>query len=103
MNGLGAPRVAGTSNIAFIGLEAEAILLMLSERGVCASAGSACSSGSIEPSPVLQAMGLPSEQIYGSVRFGLSRETTGDEVRRAVEIVVDVMTRLRESVTVQRP
>ncbi len=103
VNGLGAPRIGATSNIAFIGLEAEAILLMLSERGVCASAGAACSSGSMEPSPVLQAMGLPPEQIYGSVRFGLSRETTDDEVRRAVEIVVDVVTRLRESLAVQRP
>ena len=103
VNGRGAPRVAGTSNIAFIGLEAEAILLMLSERGVCASGGAACSSGSMEPSPVLQAMGLPSEQIYGSVRFGLSRETTDDELHRAVEIVVDVVSRLRESVTIQRP
>ena len=103
VNGLGARRIAGTSNIAFIGLEAEAILLMLSERGVCASAGAACSSGSMEPSPVLQAMGLPPEQTYGSVRFGLSRETTDDEVRRAVRIVVDVVTRLRESLAVQRP
>jgi len=103
VNGLGARRIAGTSNIAFIGLEAEAILLMLSERGVCASAGAACSSGSMEPSPVLQAMGLPPEQIYGSVRFGLSRETTDDEVAHAVEIVVDVVTRLREPLAVQRP
>ena len=103
VNGLGARRIGGTSNIAFIGLEAEAILLMLSERGVCASAGAACSSGSMEPSPVLQAMGLPPEQIYGSVRFGLSRETTDDEVAHAVEIVVDVVTRLREPLAVQRP
>ena len=103
VNGLGAPRIAGTSNIAFIGLEAEAILLMLSERGVCASAGAACASGSMEPSPVLEAMGLPPEQTYGSVRFGLSRETTDDEVGRAVEIVVDVITRLREPLAVQRP
>ncbi len=103
VNGLGAPRIAGTSNIAFIGLEAEAILLMLSERGVCASAGAACSSGSMEPSPVLQAMGLPPEQTYGSVRFGLSRETTDDEVGRAVGIVVDVITRLRDPLAVRRP
>jgi len=103
VNGLGAPRIAGTSNIAFIGLEAEAILLMLSERGVCASAGAACASGSMEPSPVLEAMGLPPEQTYGSVRFGLSRETTDDEVRSAVEIVVDVVTRLREPLPVRRP
>ncbi len=103
VNGLGARRIAGTSNIAFIGLEAEAILMMLSERGVCASAGAACSSGSMEPSPVLQAMGLPPEHTYGSVRFGLSRETTDDEIRRAVGIVVDVVTRLRESLAVQRP
>ncbi len=103
VNGLGAPRIAGTSNIAFIGLEAEAILLMLSERGVCASAGAACSSGSMEPSPVLLAMGLPPEQTYGSVRFGLSRETTDDEVGRAVGIVVDVVMRLREALAVKRP
>lgn len=97
VNAADAPRIEGTSNIAFIGLEAEAILLMLSERGVCASAGAACASGSMEPSPVLAAMGLPPEQFYGSIRFGLSHETTDDEVERAVGIVVEVITRLRES------
>jgi cysteine desulfurase len=100
VNGLDAPRIETTTNIAFIGLEAEAILLMLSERGVCASAGAACSSGSMEPSTVLQAMGLPPEHTYGSIRFGLSRETTDDEVERAIEIVVEVVTRLRESLAV---
>ena len=97
VNGLGAPRIEGTSNIAFLGLEAEAILLMLSERGVCASAGAACSSGSMDPSPVLRAMGLAPEASHGSIRFGLSRETTRDEIDRAVRIVVEVVTRLRES------
>ncbi len=97
VNGSGAPRIEGTSNIAFIGLEAEAILLMLSERGVCASAGAACSSGSMDPSPVLRAMGLSPEALHGSIRFGLSRDTTEDEIDRAVQIIVEVVTRLRES------
>ncbi len=94
VNGLGAERIEGTSNIAFVGLEAEAILLMLSERGVCASAGAACSSGSMDPSPVLRAMGLPPEISYGSIRFGLSRETTEDEIGAAARIVVEAVSRL---------
>ena len=94
VNGLGAERIEGTSNIAFVGLEAESILLMLSERGVCASAGAACSSGSMDPSPVLRAMGLPPEISYGSIRFGLSRETTEDEIGAAARIVVEAVSRL---------
>ncbi len=97
INGLEAPRIEGTSNIAFLGLEAESILLMLSERGVCASAGAACSSGSMDPSPVLRAMGLSPEAYHGSIRFGLSRDTTDDEIDRAVGIIVEVVTRLRKS------
>ena len=87
----------GTSNIAFPGVEAEAVLLLLSERGVCASGGSACSSGALEPSPILQAMHLPPERTLGSVRFSLSRETTADEIDRAIEIVIDVVRRLQRS------
>ncbi len=85
------------TNIAFAKLEAEAILLMLSERGVCASAGAACSSGSVEPSAVLLAMGLPPELAFGSVRFSLSRDTTGQEIDRAGEITTDVIAKLRTS------
>ena len=77
-------RLWNTTNIAFPGLDAEAVLLMLSERGVYASAGAACSSGSLDPSPVLEAMNVPAESARGSVRFSLSRHTTADEVDRAV-------------------
>ncbi len=89
-----ATRLWNTSNIAFPGLEAEAILLGLSERGVCASAGAACSSGSLDPSPVLLAMGVPEPVAHGSVRFSLGRMTTGQEVDRALEILPEVVRRL---------
>ena len=84
---LAANRLWNTTNIAFPGLEAEAILLSLSERGVCASAGASCSSGSLEPSPVLLAMGVEPAAAHGSVRFSLSRETTHHEIVRASEII----------------
>ncbi|MCZ6446150.1 MAG: aminotransferase class V-fold PLP-dependent enzyme [Planctomycetota bacterium] len=90
-----APRLWSTSNIAFAKLEAEAILLMLSERGVCASAGAACSSGSMEPSTVLLAMGIPDQLVVGSIRFSLSRDTTADEIDRALEVIVPVIGSLR--------
>ncbi|MHC5025018.1 MAG: cysteine desulfurase family protein [Planctomycetota bacterium] len=89
-----AERLWNTSNIAFPGLEAEAILLGLSERGVCASAGAACSSGSLEPSPVLLAMGVPEPVAHGSVRFSLSRETTLQEIDRALAVLPEVVGRL---------
>ena len=95
INGGGAPRSWDISNLAFARREAEPILLMLSERGLCASAGAACASGSLEPSPVLRAMGVPPELAEGSVRFSLCRETTADEIDRAVELVADAVTRLR--------
>lgn len=94
VNGAGAERLWNTTSIGFRGLEAEALLLMLSERGVCASAGAACSSGSLEPSPVLLAMGVEEEAAHGSVRFSLSRETTEDELREAAGIVVECAKRL---------
>jgi cysteine desulfurase len=94
-----ARRLYNTSNIGFPRLEAEALLLLLSERGVCCSAGSACSSGSLEPSPVLRAMGVPEERAHGSLRFSLSRETTAAEVREAVGIVAECVERLRRSMT----
>ncbi|MBX9737370.1 MAG: aminotransferase class V-fold PLP-dependent enzyme, partial [Phycisphaerales bacterium] len=92
-----AARLWNTTNIAFPNLEAEAILLALSERGVLASAGAACSSGSLDPSPVLLAMGVPPALAHGSVRFSLSRFSTADEVERAGEIVIECVSRLRRS------
>jgi len=103
VNGVNAPRMWNTSNIAFCRLEAEAILLLLSERGVCASGGSACASGSLEPSPVLAAMGLPQERVYGSVRFSLARDSSEDDINRALEIVPAVINRLRKSMSALAP
>lgn len=80
-----ARRLWNTTNIMFPGLESETLLMLLSERGVCASAGAACASGSLEPSPVLGAMGLTPDEARSSVRFSLSRETTEDEIGRAIE------------------
>lgn len=95
--GASSGRLWNTTNLGFPRLEAEAILLGLSERGLCASAGAACSSGSLEPSPVLLAMGIPEEVAHGSVRFSLSRHTTGDEITRAIEIVPAVVRRLAKA------
>lgn len=97
VNGAGAPRLWNTTNIGFPRLEAEALLLLLSERGVCASAGAACSSGSLDPSPVLLSMGVPSAVAHGSVRFSLSKHTTMDELDEAATIVGACVARLRAS------
>ncbi len=92
--GAGGERLWNTSNVAFPGLESEAILMGLSENRVCASAGAACSSGSLDPSPVLLAMGVPEPAAHGSVRFSLSRLTQADEIDRAVEVIPLVVRRL---------
>jgi len=89
-------RLWNTTNLGFPGVEAEAVLLGLSEQGVCASAGAACSSGSLDPSPVLLAMGIPEPVAHGSVRFSLSRETTGTEIDRAIGVVPKVVGRLMD-------
>jgi cysteine desulfurase len=73
VNGGGAPRLPNTTNIGFKYIEGEAILLMLNQQGICASSGSACTSGSLDPSHVLMAMGLPYTILHGSIRFSLSR------------------------------
>lgn len=93
----GVERLHNTVNIGFPHLEAEALLLLLSERGVCASAGAACSSGSLEPSPVLLAMGVPESLAHGSVRFSLSRLTTAAEVEHAAAQVAACVQRLAKS------
>lgn len=92
-------RLWNTTNIAFPRLEAEALLMAFSERGLCASAGAACSSGSLDPSPVLLAMGIPPQLAHGSIRFSLSRYTTEQEVDRAATIVTDGVARVRASMT----
>ena len=97
VNGDSAPRTPNTTNLGFPRLEAEAILVVLSERGVYASAGAACSSGSLDPSPVLLAMGVPSEIAHGSVRFSLGPETTVEEIDRAIDEVASAVGRLARS------
>lgn len=94
VNGARAERVANTANISFEGLEAEALLILLSEHGVCASAGSACSSGSLEPSHVLLAMGLPQSRTHGALRFSLSSFNTRQEVDTVVELLPRLVSRL---------
>ena len=89
-----ADRVCNTSNIGFERLQAEAILILLSERGVYASAGAACSSGSLEPSHVLQAMDIDPKIAHGAIRFSLSRFTTAAEIDRTVRVLVEVIERL---------
>lgn len=96
VNAAGLPRLGNTSSVAFPFLEAEAILVGLSEQGVCASAGSACSSGSIEASPVLLAAGIPEFLAHGTVRLSLSRNTTPQEVDQTAEILCRVVGRLRK-------
>ncbi len=97
VNGAAVPRMPNTSNIGFPRLEAEAILVVLSERGVYASAGAACSSGSLDPSPVLLAMGVPSVIAHGSVRFSLGPETTAEELDRSVDEIAGAVARLSRS------
>jgi cysteine desulfurase len=89
-------RLPNTSNISFAQVEAEAILLLLSERDVCASAGAACSSGSLEPSHVLKAMKIEPRLAHGAIRFSLSRMTSDEEISRSLEIVPAVIARLRK-------
>jgi cysteine desulfurase len=88
-------RLPNTTNIGFARLEAEAILLLLSEQGICASAGAACSSGSLEPSHVLKAMRIDERIAHGAIRFSLSRFTTSREIDRALEVLPGVVAKLR--------
>ena len=95
VNGTTEERLANTTNIAFKYVEGEGILSSLNQYGICASAGSACTSGSMEPSHVLKAMGLPNSVLQGSIRFSLSRYTTQEEINRVIEIVPDIISHLR--------
>ena len=95
VNGDRAHRTYNTSNISFETLEAEAIIITLSEHGIAASAGAACSSGSLEPSHVLTAMGLERTLSHGGVRFSLSRYTTPEEIADALERIPPLLHRLR--------
>lgn len=95
VNGRLAPRLSNTSNLACHFIEGEGMLYQLSAEGICASSGSACTSGSLEPSQVLRAMHVPFTAVHGSVRFSLSRYTTEGEIDRVVNVFPAVVGRLR--------
>ncbi len=93
VNGATAPRLPNTSNVMFHGADGEGIVIALDLSGVAVSTGSACSSGRVEPSPVLLAMGLSPDEARATVRFSLSRFTTGEEIDRTVTLVRDLVPR----------
>jgi cysteine desulfurase len=95
VNGGGADRLPNTVNISFEYIEGESILLMISEKGICASSGSACTSGSLEPSHVLTAMAVPQTYAHGSVRFSLSVYNTREEVDYIIKEFPPIIERLR--------
>lgn len=95
VNGKNSPRTPNTLNVAVYGAEGEAILVLMSERGVCVSSGSACTSGSLEPSHVLTAMDVPIGALQGNFRFSLSRYTTEEEIDRAIDAFAEVVMRVR--------
>ena len=93
VNGADAPRLPNTSNVTFPGADGEGIVIGLDLAGIAVSTGSACSSGRIEPSPVLLAMGMTAEEAKATVRISLSRMTTEEEVDRAISVLRDVVPR----------
>jgi cysteine desulfurase len=96
VNGDRENRLPNTLNISFESVEGESILLLLSKEGIGASSGSACTSGSLEPSHVLRAMGVPFNAIHGSVRFSLSRYNTKEDISYIIEKLPPIINRLRE-------
>lgn len=95
INGGGAQRLAGVVSASFKGISSEALLLLLDQEGICASAGSACASGSLEPSHVLQAMGVDDEWASGTIRFSLSAATTAAEIERTLTVLTQSVQHLR--------
>lgn len=89
-------RLPNTCNIAFEYVEGEAILLLLNKAGIAASSGSACTSGSLEPSHVMRAMGIPYTAAHGTIRFSLSRFNTMEEIERVIEAVPPIIAQLRK-------
>jgi len=96
VNGRPDRRLPNTTNISFEFIEGESILLMLDEYGICASSGSACTTGSLEPSHVLRALGVPYTAAHGSIRFSLSVYNTEAEIDRVLEVLPPIIRRLRE-------
>jgi cysteine desulfurase len=96
VNGARAPRTPNTTNLLFPGLEGEALVIALDLKGLACSTGAACSSGALEPSHVLTAIGLPPEEARASLRFSLGRHTTAEDIDFALEVVPAAVAQLRE-------
>jgi cysteine desulfurase len=96
VNSAGAPRVPNTTNIWFDHIEGEALVIALDLKGVSVSTGAACSSGAIEPSHVLTAMGLSPERARASLRFSLGKQNTAHDVELLLSLLPETVTRLRE-------
>jgi cysteine desulfurase len=95
VNGHRAHRLPNTCNVAIDGIDSEGMLMLLDQRGICCSAGSACTAGSLEPSHVLKAMGYSTERARGSLRFSFSRFNTETEVAQALQIIPNAVEKLR--------
>ena len=96
VNGIGAPRVPNTTNLWFDHIEGEALVIALDLKGLAVSSGAACSSGAIEPSHVLLAMGLPHQRARASIRISLGKQTTNDDIDFAIKVIPETVARLRE-------
>jgi cysteine desulfurase len=96
VNGGTAPRTPNTTNIVFPGVEGEALLIALDFKGLACSTGAACSSGAVEPSHVLTAIGLPADEARASLRFSLGRHTTFADIDFALNVVPAAVAQLRE-------
>lgn len=95
LNGDRKNRLPGNVNFCFEGIEGESLLLLLDDKGICASSGSACTSGSLDPSHVLLAIGRPHEVAHGSLRLSINEETTEEDITYMIDAVTDVVTYLR--------
>lgn len=102
LNGDAKNRLPGNVHFCFEGIEGESLLLFLNDKGICASSGSACTSGSLDPSHVLLAIGRPHEIAHGSLRLSLSEETTESDIDITIQAVKDVVNRLRNMSPVWR-
>ena len=96
LNGDPVKRLPGNINMCFEGIEGESLLLMLDMKGICASSGSACTSGSLDPSHVLLSIGLPHEIAHGSLRISLNELNTEDDVDYILEVLPQIVSRLRD-------
>ena len=95
LNGHRTKRLPNNANFSFQFIEGESLLIMLDMKGICASSGSACTSGSLDPSHVLLAIGLPHEVAHGSLRLTLSDETTKEDIDYTIEQIKEIVAKLR--------